>query len=133
MTLIALRAPTTRFISQQARTMHVSLRGVSTRRTTNERGGLPMSERIADLKAELDRVNKLRAALAKTVDDQADEISRLKAEIQWYAETGRKPRKKRAVAPLNKDGTKLKPFANDSTSVPDKSYHRGLDRLFYGS
>ena len=88
------------------------------------------------LRAELARVNKLRAALAETIDEQAEEISRLKAEIAWYAETGRKPREKRAVVPRNKDGTKLKPMNSDtSEKKTERDYHgsRGVNRLLYGS
>jgi hypothetical protein len=85
------------------------------------------------LRAELARVNKLRAAHAKKVDEQADEIFRLRAEIAWYAETGRKPREKRAVVPRNKDGTKLKKMKNDEPSTAERTYGRGVDRLLYGS
>jgi hypothetical protein len=60
---------------------------------------------------------------------------RLKEEIEWYAKTGRKPRQKRAVQPLNKDGTKLTPIKNDVASVrTDRDFNgtRALERLLNG-
>jgi septal ring factor EnvC (AmiA/AmiB activator) len=69
-------------------------------------------DEIENLRTELARVNQLRAQLAKTVDKQADEISRLKAEIEWYATSKRRPK--------------------SSEAKTERTYGRGLDRLLYG-
>jgi hypothetical protein len=84
----------------------------------------------------MEDIKTLRAALAranKLIDEQANEIFRLKAEIAWYAETGRKPREKRAVVPRNNDGTKLQKMKDDKASTAERTYGRGVDRLLYGS
>jgi predicted nucleic acid-binding Zn-ribbon protein len=69
-------------------------------------------EDIETLRAELARVNKLRESLAKTIDEQADEIFRLKTEIEWYATGKRRPK---------------------SEGKSERTYGRGVDRLLYGS
>jgi hypothetical protein len=88
---------------------------------------------IETLRAELARVNKLREQFAKKIDELAEENFRLREEIAWYAETGRKPREKRAVVPRNKDGTKLQKMKDDKASTAERTYGRGVDRLLYGS